>query len=137
MEHGIKVSTVNISSSDPRGLARFYAALLGMEVRVDEPDWVVISGQGNILIAFELDEQFQSPVWPSEPGRPPTQLHLEVQVSDLPGALAHALACGARLADFQPQEDVRVCLDPAGHPFCLWLDESGEDPAADGYAGET
>ena len=28
---------------------------------------------------------------------------------------------GATLADFQPQEDVRVCLDPAGHPFCLFL----------------
>jgi hypothetical protein len=25
------------------------------------------------------------------------------------------------LADFQPQDDVRVCLDPAGHPFCLFL----------------
>jgi len=26
------------------------------------------------------------------------------------------------LADFQPQEDVRVCLDPAGHPFCLYTE---------------
>jgi hypothetical protein len=24
---------------------------------------------------------------------------------------------------FEPQEDVRVLLDPAGHPFCLYLDE--------------
>ena len=23
------------------------------------------------------------------------------------------------LADFQPQDDVRVLLDPDGHPFCL------------------
>ena len=50
-------------------------------------------------------------------------LHLEVRVTDLPGALEHALACGARLAAVQPQDDVRVCLDPDGHPFCLWLDE--------------
>jgi len=28
---------------------------------------------------------------------------------------------GGTLAAFQPQEDVRVCLDPAGHPFCLYL----------------
>ena len=27
---------------------------------------------------------------------------------------------GATLADYQPQEDVRVMLDPAGHPFCLF-----------------
>jgi len=59
-------------------------------------------------------------------------MHLEVQVNDLQGALTHALAVGARLAEYQPQHDVRVCFDPAGHPFCLWLDESGEDPAADG-----
>jgi hypothetical protein len=31
------------------------------------------------------------------------------------------LAQGATLADFQPQDDVSVCLDPAGHPFCLFL----------------
>ncbi len=58
-------------------------------------------------------------------GQATLQLHLDVQVNDLPGALAHALACGARLAEYQPQDDVRVCLDPVGHPFCLWLDESG------------
>jgi Glyoxalase-like domain len=28
----------------------------------------------------------------------------------------------ATLAEFQPQEDVRVCLDPAGHPFCLYVE---------------
>lgn len=26
------------------------------------------------------------------------------------------------LAQFQPQDDVRVYLDPAGHPFCLFVD---------------
>jgi hypothetical protein len=25
------------------------------------------------------------------------------------------------LAEFQPQDDVRVYLDPAGHPFCLYV----------------
>ena len=59
---------------------------------------------------------------------------ISFQVDDLDGALEHALACGARLAAHQPQEDVRVCLDPAGHPFCLWVDPSGEDPAGSGPA---
>ncbi|HSZ43609.1 MAG TPA: hypothetical protein VK817_26890 [Trebonia sp.] len=35
---------------------------------------------------------------------------------------------GAVVAGFQPQEDVRVLLDPAGHPFCLYLDK--EDAGA-------
>ena len=36
-----------------------------------------------------------------------------------PGAGGQAR--GGTLAGFRPQEDVRVCLDPAGHPFCLYL----------------
>jgi catechol 2,3-dioxygenase-like lactoylglutathione lyase family enzyme len=124
--HGIRLSTVNISSSDPRALGRFYADLLGVEVRTDEPEWVVIGGPGSFPVAFEYDQHFTPPVWPSEPGKPPTQSHLEIQVDDLPGALEHALSCGARLAEFQPQDDVRVCFDPAGHPFCLWVDPGEE-----------
>jgi hypothetical protein len=40
----------------------------------------------------------------------------------LAAACAHAQTCGATPAAEQPQEDVRVYLDPDGHPFCLWLD---------------
>jgi hypothetical protein len=46
-----------------------------------------------------------------------------------PGALANfyseplgwpmALALGATVARYQPQGNVRVLFDPAGHPFCL------------------
>jgi catechol 2,3-dioxygenase-like lactoylglutathione lyase family enzyme len=125
MAHGIRVSTVNISAPDPSALARFYAALLGWEVLVEEDNWVVIHGPESVRIAFERDVGYQPPVWPTRPGEPPMQMHLEVQVSDLDGALQHARAAGATLADHQPQDDVRVCLDPAGHPFCLWLDEDG------------
>ena len=37
----------------------------------------------------------------------------------LDGGVAWALDAGARLADFQLQEHVRVMLDPVGHPFYL------------------
>ena len=52
-------------------------------------------------------------------------MHLEIAVDDLEASVAHAVAQGATLAGFQPQEDVRVCLDPAGHPFCLYLIADG------------
>ncbi len=39
----------------------------------------------------------------------------------LEAAGALVVAAGAVLADYQPQDDVRVYLDPAGHPFCLWV----------------
>ena len=44
----------------------------------------------------------------------------DIRVDDLAEAGAHAVEAGAVLADFQPQDDVRVYLDPAGHPFCLF-----------------
>ena len=47
-------------------------------------------------------------------------MHLDIQVDDLDEAVAFALEGGAELAAFQPQETVRVMLDPAGHPFCLY-----------------
>lgn len=30
------------------------------------------------------------------------------------------IALGATLAEWQPQEHVRVMLGPVGHPFCLF-----------------
>jgi hypothetical protein len=50
--------------------------------------------------------------------------HVDIAVGDLEGAVARALEVGARLASYQPQADVRVMLDPAGHPFCLFLDQT-------------
>jgi hypothetical protein len=45
--------------------------------------------------------------------------HLDLEVDDLDGAVAYAVSLGARLAAHQPRADLRVLLDPAGHPFCL------------------
>jgi phage tail tube protein FII len=46
-------------------------------------------------------------------------MHLDIGVDDLEEAVAWALQAGATLAANQPQEHVRVMLDPDGHPFCL------------------
>ncbi|HEY0803757.1 MAG TPA: VOC family protein, partial [Pseudonocardiaceae bacterium] len=34
-----------------------------------------------------------------------------------------AVELGASLATHQPQDNVRVVFDPAGHPFCLCRDD--------------
>lgn len=44
-------------------------------------------------------------------------MHLDIKVDDLDAAVVHALAAGARLAAHQAREDLRVMIDPAGHPF--------------------
>ncbi|MDX6223809.1 MAG: hypothetical protein QOE64_185, partial [Frankiales bacterium] len=43
----------------------------------------------------------------------------DFQVGDLDSAVADAVSLGATLAEHQPQPNVRVLFDPAGHPFCL------------------
>jgi hypothetical protein len=48
-------------------------------------------------------------------------VHLDIRVEDLEEACAHAEKAGATMAEFQPQDHVRVFLDPVGHPFCLYL----------------
>ena len=65
-------------------------------------------------------ESYEPPVWPPEPGKQGMQMHIEVEVDDLAAAVEHAVELGARVAEHQPQENVRVMLDPAGHPFCLY-----------------
>ena len=40
----------------------------------------------------------------------------------MPPVVDHAAELGAHEAEYQPQRGVRVMLDPAGHPFCLYLD---------------
>ena len=47
-------------------------------------------------------------------------MHLDIEVDDLDAAAAAAL--GARVAEYQPRDNIRVLLDPAGHPFCLCRD---------------
>ena len=50
-------------------------------------------------------------------------MHFDFQVGDLDSAVTEAVALGATLVEQQPNEQVRVLLDPAGHPFCLCFDE--------------
>jgi catechol 2,3-dioxygenase-like lactoylglutathione lyase family enzyme len=115
-------TTVNISAPDPGALARFYERLLGWKISAEEPDWVVLRApDGGVGLAFQTESFYARPTWPAGPSDQQMMMHLEIRVDDLESAGAHATACGATLADHQPQDDVRVYLDPAGHPFCLWL----------------
>jgi catechol 2,3-dioxygenase-like lactoylglutathione lyase family enzyme len=118
----LTVTTVNIDAPDARELAQFYVRLLGWEMVADEGDWVMLDGEGSgVRLSFQTEPHYVRPVWPGQPGAQQMMLHLDIMVDDLAEGVEHAIACGATLADSQPQDDVRVCLDPAGHPFCLWI----------------
>jgi catechol 2,3-dioxygenase-like lactoylglutathione lyase family enzyme len=117
------VTGVNIDAPDAGALAAFYVALLGYEVKHEEPGFVILAtpdrGIGRNL-SFQTETRYERPTWPAGAGDQQMQMHLEILVDDLDAAVQHAVGCGATLADFQPQDRVRVCLDPAGHPFCLF-----------------
>ncbi|MER7927247.1 VOC family protein [Streptomyces sp. NPDC096057] len=72
---------------------------------------------------FQQTDGYRAPVWPPVESEQRPMMHFDFQVGDLDSAVAEAVALGATVAQFQPQENVRVLLDPAGHPFCLCLDE--------------
>lgn len=114
------VATV-IGSPDPRALAAFYQRLLGWTRVHDEPDWVTVRPPGGGSgLSFQLESQYVPPVWPAGVGDQHMMSHLDIYVDDLGRGVAAAMAAGAVLAEFQPQEHVRVMLDPDGHPFCLF-----------------
>ena len=130
------VQTV-LDTTDPRRLAEFYRALLGLEYRPgDEPpapgepdpngdDWLVLRGEGLWPLAFQKVPQITPPTWPLP--RVPQQLHLDMTVPDeaaLDAQRDRAEELGARvLLDRRddPEEPLYVFADPAGHPFCIFV----------------
>jgi catechol-2,3-dioxygenase len=111
---------VVLDATDARDLAGFYHRLLGWQVALEEDDWVVLGAPGGGPgLSFQTEKDYVRPVWPAEPGAQQMSVHLDIKVDDLAAAGAHAERAGATLADFQPQDGVRVYLDPDGHPFCL------------------
>jgi catechol 2,3-dioxygenase-like lactoylglutathione lyase family enzyme len=118
----MRLSGIVLDSPDARELAAFYRRLLGWRVEQDEPDWVKLGGpDGGAGLSFQSETAYVKPTWPADIGDQQMMVHLDIEVDDLDAAGTHAVAVGAVLADHQPQDDVRVYLDPAGHPFCLFL----------------
>ena len=117
-----RLSGVVLGSRDPQALAAFYEALLGW-VRVDdEPGWVKLEPPGGGTgLSFQPEPDHVPPVWPGGPGDQQMQVHLDLEVADLVTEAARAVSLGATVAAHQAQDDVRVLLDPAGHPFCIWV----------------
>ncbi|MFE3140843.1 VOC family protein [Streptomyces scopuliridis] len=116
------LSTVVLETLDAQELAAFYRRLLGWEIEREEPDWVKLAAPaGGPGLSFQSDPAYVRPTWPGVPGAQQMMAHLDIEVDDLDAAGAHVLAAGATLADHQSEDGVRTYLDPAGHPFCLWI----------------
>jgi catechol 2,3-dioxygenase-like lactoylglutathione lyase family enzyme len=115
-----------IEAPEPGALAAFYSRLLDWPVAHEEPGTAILKPpQDSVFLVFQLAEDYVPPVWPPADGQQRPMMHFDIQVDDLDAAVDEAVALGARLADSQPNDSVRVLLDPAGHPFCLCRDDEG------------
>ncbi len=113
-----------MEAPDPSALARFYSQLLDWPIGHEEPGTAIVAApNGPVYLVFQQADGYEPPVWPPAGGRQRPMMHFDFQVGDLASAVAEAIELGATLADHQPQENVRVLFDPAGHPFCLCRDE--------------
>ncbi len=121
----IKLYAVTLDCKDPLELAKFYAALLSWDVvPVQGDEYVVIAPPGAHQgaypgITFQKNPDYVPPVWPEEAGKQQQMAHMDFAVDDLEQAVAHAVQCGAAVANRQFTGDWTVMLDPEGHPFCL------------------
>jgi catechol 2,3-dioxygenase-like lactoylglutathione lyase family enzyme len=124
------VSAAVLGTPNPRALATFYERLLGWTRVVDEPakpgappedGWVMLRPpSGGTGLSFQFEPGYVRPIWPPSPGEQQMMVHLDIAVDNLDEGVTWAREAGAEPADYQPQQHVRVMLDPDGHPFCLF-----------------
>ncbi len=124
----IRWTTVTIDCADADALGAFYSQVFGWEiVASDGAGWLQLRNpDGCIGLNIQAEDAYEPPVWPEVPGRQAKMMHLEVLVDDLGSAVRVVLAAGGSEAELQPSDRdrsrLRVMLDPAGHPFCLFVD---------------
>ncbi len=110
-----------LDSPDAGELAGFYEQLLGWKRTQDEPDWVVLTPPDDgARLSFQTEPEYVRPTWPSTTSHQQMSLHLDIATDDVEQSVALAVELGATVAEWQPQQEVTVMLDPAGHPFCLF-----------------
>lgn len=108
------LAAVCLDCHDPRLLGGFYARLLGSAWSLEADGDAVVAGVHSTggpnidLLAVPEDKVVKN------------RVHLDLRAVDLDGAVAHALACGARLApDVYDGDGWVVLRDPEGNEFCI------------------
>jgi predicted enzyme related to lactoylglutathione lyase len=121
-------TTLTIDCLDAEALGAFYSQLLGWEVTArDGAGWLQLrNSEGGIGLNIQAEGGYEPPVWPDRPGQQAKMMHFEMLVDDLDEAVRRVLQWGGNEAPHQPRDRdstrLRVMLDPAGHPFCLFID---------------
>lgn len=129
---------VVLEATDVREAAEFWRQLLGLVYRAgqertasgepgsSEPTWLDLDDpDGTPRMAFQRVESLRRTTWPDP--TVPQQLHLDLTFADpteLDAMHERVLALGGQLRfdrSDDPDEPLRVYVDPAGHTFCILL----------------
>ena len=130
----MRISGPTLGAPNVAELTRFYERFLGWNVEdIADPRPGHPPGDGwsrlrpadrSTKIEIQFEEHYIRPVWPGAPNTQGMQMHLDIWVEDVAAGVAWAIECGATEAEHQPPDRnharLRIMLDPAGHPFCLW-----------------
>ncbi len=124
----ISWTTLTVDCADAEALGAFYSRLLGWDITArDGVGWLQLRNpQGGISLNIQAEHTYEAPVWPEQPGHQAKMMHFEVLVDDLETAVQLVRELGGNEALGQPADRdrtrLRIMLDPAGHPFCLFVD---------------
>lgn len=129
---------VVLDTTDARRTAEFWRQLLGLVYRpghepppAGEPDpagsdWLnLFERDGTPRLAFQQVPSLPRTTWPDPDV--PQQLHLDLtvdSVAELAAVHGRILALGGQLRydrSDDPDEPLRVYVDPAGHTFCVFV----------------
>jgi catechol 2,3-dioxygenase-like lactoylglutathione lyase family enzyme len=129
---------VVLDATDPRVTAEFWRQLLGLVYRPgherppagqDDPaggDWLNLRDpDGTPRLAVQKVPSLPRTTWPDH--EVPQQLHLDLLVDDvdeLDAVHERVLGLGGQLRldrSEDPDEPLRVYVDPAGHTFCVFV----------------
>lgn len=116
----VQLVDLGIDVPDGKGIAPFYAELLGLGVTYEGDEGAAVGADGALTVMFQNVAEYHPPQWP-DPAFP-QQFHLDIEVDDVDAAEAQALRLGAtRLPGGREggTSGFRVYADPVGHPFCL------------------
>jgi predicted enzyme related to lactoylglutathione lyase len=123
----IRWTTVTIDCSDAETLGVFYSEVLGWEITAqDGAGWLQLRDpEGGVGLNIQAETSYEPPIWPEQPEHQAKMMHFEILVDDLEAAIQRVVDSGGAEAAHQPADRdptrLRVMLDPAGHPFCLFV----------------
>jgi hypothetical protein len=119
---GSRWYAVAVNATDPARLGRWWAEVLGFRILREEPDHVVVGGDGSPTLHFTRAEQLSQ-------GR--NRLHLDLEPDDRDAEVERLVNMGARHVDLGHDGSARddhggmVLADPEGNEFRVLMSSQG------------